>query len=53
MYLDDPTMPKGSKTPTFPTCVLRIHNEWCGPMPQAGVQGFVGRDLRHAQAQSW
>lgn len=30
-YLDDPTVPKGSNTPTFATIVLRIHNErWDG-----------------------
>ncbi|CAK0786708.1 Glucose-6-phosphate 1-dehydrogenase, cytoplasmic isoform [Coccomyxa viridis] len=30
-YLDDETVPKGSKTPTFATCVMRIHNErWAG-----------------------
>ena len=28
-YLDDETVPKGSKTPTFATCVMRIHNERC------------------------
>ena len=32
-YLDDPTVPKGSKTPTFATCVLRIHNERCASPP--------------------
>lgn len=26
-YLDDPTVPKGSRTPTFASCLLRIHNE--------------------------
>jgi glucose-6-phosphate 1-dehydrogenase len=26
-YLDDPTVPKGSRTPTFASCILRIHNE--------------------------
>ena len=30
-YLDDETVPKGSKTPTFATCVMRIHNERCAP----------------------
>jgi glucose-6-phosphate 1-dehydrogenase len=30
-YLDDPTVPKGSKTPTFAAAVLRINNErWDG-----------------------
>lgn len=30
-YLDDPTVPDGSYTPTFATMVLRIHNErWEG-----------------------
>lgn len=30
-YLDDPTVPKGSKTPTFACCVLKINNErWNG-----------------------
>lgn len=30
-YLDDPTVPAGSNTPTFATMVLRIHNErWEG-----------------------
>lgn len=30
-YLDDPTVPKGSNTPTFAAIVLRIHNErWDG-----------------------
>lgn len=30
-YLDDPTVPNGSNTPTFATMVLRIHNErWEG-----------------------
>ncbi|XP_063941790.1 glucose-6-phosphate 1-dehydrogenase 6, cytoplasmic-like isoform X1 [Daucus carota subsp. sativus] len=30
-YLDDPTVPDGSNTPTFATIVLRIHNErWEG-----------------------
>ncbi|KAH7307214.1 hypothetical protein KP509_22G049900 [Ceratopteris richardii] len=30
-YLNDPTVPKGSTTPTFATIVLRIHNErWDG-----------------------
>lgn len=30
-YLDDPTVPKGSVTPTFAACVLRIKNErWDG-----------------------
>ncbi|KAK1369743.1 Glucose-6-phosphate 1-dehydrogenase [Heracleum sosnowskyi] len=30
-YLDDPTVPDGSNTPTFATMVLRIHNErWEG-----------------------
>ena len=30
-YLDDPTVPKGSITPTFATCVTYIHNEkWDG-----------------------
>ena len=28
-YLEDETVPKGSKTPTFATCVMRIHNERC------------------------
>jgi len=28
-YLDDETVPEGSKTPTFATCVMRIHNERC------------------------
>ena len=37
-YLDDPTVPKGSKTPTFATCVLRIHNERCAALP-CGVSG--------------
>ena len=31
-YLDDETVPKGSKTPTFATCVMRIHNERCAAM---------------------
>ena len=35
-YLDDETVPKGSKTPTFATCVMRIHNERCAP-PQTPV----------------
>lgn len=30
-YLDDPTVPKGSCTPTYASCVLRINNErWDG-----------------------
>lgn len=30
-YLDDPTVPKGSKTPTFAACRLHINNErWAG-----------------------
>lgn len=30
-YLDDSTVPKGSKTPTFATSVMYIHNEkWDG-----------------------
>ncbi|KPP66268.1 hypothetical protein Z043_115250 [Scleropages formosus] len=30
-YLDDPTVPKGSHTPTFATAVLYVHNErWDG-----------------------
>lgn len=30
-YLEDPTVPDGSYTPTFATMVLRIHNErWEG-----------------------
>ena len=30
-YLDDPTVPKGSSTPTFATSVMYIHNEkWDG-----------------------
>ncbi|KAJ8257436.1 hypothetical protein GJAV_G00185580 [Gymnothorax javanicus] len=30
-YLDDPTVPKGSNTPTFATAVLYVHNErWDG-----------------------
>ncbi|KAK9827335.1 hypothetical protein WJX81_006694 [Elliptochloris bilobata] len=30
-YLDDPTVPKGSRTPTFASCILRINNErWAG-----------------------
>ena len=30
-YLDDPTVPKGSKTPTYASCVLYINNErWEG-----------------------
>ena len=30
-YLDDPTVPTGSNTPTFATIILRIHNErWDG-----------------------
>ena len=28
-YLDDPTVPKGSQTPTFASCILRINNERC------------------------
>lgn len=32
-YLDDETVPKGSKTPTFATCVMRIHNERCAGQP--------------------
>ena len=28
-YLDDPTVPKGSRTPTFASCVLRIDSERC------------------------
>ena len=36
-YLDDPTVPKGSKTPTFATCVLRIHNERCAEALQDGA----------------
>ena len=34
-YLEDETVPKGSKTPTFATCVMRIHNERCGRAPPA------------------
>ena len=26
-YLDDETVPKGSRTPTFVTCVLHVRNE--------------------------
>ena len=26
-YLEDETVPKGSKTPTFATCVMNINNE--------------------------
>lgn len=26
-YLEDETVPRGSKTPTFATCVLNINNE--------------------------
>ncbi|CAL8465488.1 g5024 [Coccomyxa elongata] len=30
-YLEDETVPKGSKTPTFATCVMNINNErWAG-----------------------
>jgi glucose-6-phosphate 1-dehydrogenase len=30
-YLDDPTVPKGSTTPTYALSVLKIHNErWDG-----------------------
>mmetsp|Transcript_8996 Transcript_8996/g.16207 ORF Transcript_8996/g.16207 Transcript_8996/m.16207 type:complete len:517 (-) Transcript_8996:188-1738(-) len=30
-YLDDETVPQGSKCPTFATCVLRVHNDrWEG-----------------------
>ncbi|DAZ93048.1 TPA: hypothetical protein N0F65_009796 [Lagenidium giganteum] len=30
-YLEDPTVPKGSTTPTFATCILRINNpRWDG-----------------------
>lgn len=30
-YLDDPTVPEGSKTPTFATCVLHVNNNrWSG-----------------------
>ncbi len=28
-YLEDETVPKGSKTPTFATCVMNINNERC------------------------
>jgi len=46
-YLDDPTVPKGSRTPTFASCILRIHNERCadrrgGRAVRAGRA--VGRD---------
>ena len=36
-YLDDETVPKGSKTPTFATCVMRIHNERCDPASNSCV----------------
>lgn len=30
-YLDDPTVPEGSKTPTYAACVLHINNDrWSG-----------------------
>lgn len=30
-YLDDPTVPKGSKTPTYAMCVLHVKNDrWDG-----------------------
>ena len=41
-YLDDPTVPKGSKTPTFATCVLRIHNERRAPLPWTWVRVVGG-----------
>ena len=38
-YLDDPTVPKGSRTPTFASCLLHIHNERCLPhaLPRSRV----------------
>ena len=33
-YLDDDTVPKDSKTPTFATCIMRIHNERCAAASQ-------------------
>ena len=40
-YLDDPTVPPGSNTPTFATAVLRVANErWDGA--PGGGWGAVG-----------
>lgn len=45
-YLEDETVPKGSKTPTFATCVMNINNERRvrGPfISSAGVMLSSGR----------
>jgi len=48
-YLDDPTVPKGSKTPTFATCILYIDNQrWAG-VPII-VKAGKGLDDRRAEA---
>ena len=40
-YLDDPTVPKGSRTPTFASCILRIHNERCARAPGGMGMSFA------------
>ena len=45
-YLDDPTVPKGSKTPTYAMAVLRINNERWDGVPfilRAGTFKKLGR----------
>lgn len=41
-YLDDPTVPKGSITPTFALAVLRIKNErWDGNLMYTSHDQFI------------
>lgn len=42
-YLDDPTVPKESRTATFATAVLYVHNErWEGKCHARPPPGFSG-----------
>ena len=42
-YLDDPTVPSGSRTPTFAACKLFIHNDRCALLPLLPL--LLGRGL--------